>query len=103
MCTHAIRVRNMFGCCQARSELENAHTNVSQLVRSAELRLRDGFEGFAAVFATDPGIELVRALCFLVYSALKDEKKVVYVENLLLAPVGCVQKSRYVWTHHLKS
>ena len=75
MCTHAIRVRNMFGCCQARSELENAHTNVSQLVRSAELRLRDGFEGFAAVFATDPGIELVRALCFLVYSALKDEKK----------------------------
>ena len=52
----------MFGCCQARSELENAHTNVSQLVRSAELRLRDGFEGFAAVFATDPGIELVRAL-----------------------------------------
>ena len=59
--------------------------------------------GFAAVFATDPGIELVRALCFLVYSALKDEKKVVYVEKLLLAPVGCVQKSRYVWTHHLKS
>ena len=31
------------------------------------------FRGFAAVFATDPGIELVRALCFLVYSALKDE------------------------------
>ena len=59
--------------------------------------------GFAPVFATDPGIELVRALCFLVYSALKDEKKVVYVEKLLLAPVGCVQKSRYVWTHHLKS
>ena len=54
----------MFGCCQARSELENAHTNVSQLVRSAELRLRDGFEGFAAVFATDPVLELVRALCW---------------------------------------
>ena len=31
------------------------------------------WRGFAAVFATDPGIELVRALCFLVYSALKDE------------------------------
>ena len=59
--------------------------------------------GFAAVFATDPVLELVRALCFLVYCALKDEKKVVYVENLSLAPVGCMQKSRYVWTHHLKS
>ena len=33
----------MFGCFQARSELENAHTNVSQLVRSAEIRVRDGF------------------------------------------------------------
>ena len=54
-------------------------------------------------FATDPVLELVRALCFLVYCALKDEKKVVYVENLSLAPVGCMQKSRYVWTHHLKS
>ena len=74
-----------------------------QLVRSAELRPRDGFEGFVAVFAADPGIELVQALCVLVYSALKDEKKVAYVEKLLLAPVGCVQKSRYVWTHHLKS
>ena len=38
--------------------------------------------GFAAVFATDPGIELVQALCFLVYSALKDGKNFVCGETI---------------------
>ena len=31
--------------------------------------------GVCSGVTTDPGIELVRALCFLVYSALKHEKK----------------------------
>ena len=41
----------------------------------------------------------------LLFSLLRSErrKKVLHVKKLPLAPVGCVQKSRYVWAHRLKS
>ena len=89
----------MLRCCQARSQLENEYKIIAQLARGAEIRSGDDFKGFAAVFTTgfylrnsiSPsawgkmgprsfphleclGIELVQALCFLVYSGLKDEK-----------------------------
>ena len=38
-----IRALLLFGCCGARSQLENAHIIISQLVRSGEIRVRDGF------------------------------------------------------------
>ena len=57
----------------------------------------------AAVFVTDPGLELVQALCFLVYSGLKDEKTFCVRRKLSLARLGCVQKSWYLSRHRLKS
>ena len=58
MWMHPTRVRNVLGCCQARSALSKTHTDAFQLVRTAEIRPRDGFEGFAAVFATGLGFNL---------------------------------------------
>ena len=49
-CMRLTRVRNVLGCCQARSALSKTHTGAFQLVRTAEIRPRDGFEGFAADF-----------------------------------------------------
>ena len=38
-----IRALLLFECCHARSQLENAHIITFQLVRNAEIWVRDGF------------------------------------------------------------
>ena len=52
----ANRAPLLFGCFVARAQFENAHKIVFQLVRTAEIRPRDGLDGFAAVFAVGRGI-----------------------------------------------
>ena len=41
--TQLTRVLSVSGCCHARSKLYNAHIITFELVRSGEIRLRDGF------------------------------------------------------------
>ena len=70
------RALKLLGCCQARSALSKTHTGAFQLVRTAEIRPRDGFEGCAAVFVLDLCIQYGRVLCDLASTSVRDEKKV---------------------------
>ena len=45
-----------------------------------------------------PGLELVQALCFLVYSGLRDEKK-FFMQRKYRNPVLLVRKSRDLCRH----
>ena len=68
-------VLNVLGWCQARSALSKTHTGAVQLVRTAEIRPRDGFDGFGAVFVLDLCIQYGQALCDLASTSVRDEKK----------------------------